>query len=94
MHFLLIHEVATDCVQRSAAHLAHAQAAVDRGELVLGGAAGDPPDSVVLLFDAAADGPARRFAECAPCVLEGVVTGWMVKPWTTVVGAAASHRLP
>jgi uncharacterized protein YciI len=98
MHFLLIYDVATDYLQRRAAyraaHLAHARAAVDRGELLLGGAAGDPPDSAVLLFQTDDDGPARRFAECDPYVLEGVVTGWTVKPWTTVVGAAASHRLP
>lgn len=98
MHFPTIHEVATDHLQRRTAHraarLARARAAADRGEPVPGGAAGDPPDSAVLLFDAAADGPARRFAECAPCVLEGVVAGWTVKPWTTVVGATASHRVP
>lgn len=98
MHFLLIYDVATDYLQRRAAyraaHLAHARAAVDRGELVLGGAAGDPPDSAVLLFQADDDGPARRFAEHDPYVLEGLVTGWTVKPWTTVVGAAASQRLP
>lgn len=98
MHFLLIYDVATDYLQRRAAyraaHLAHARAAVDRGELLLGGAAGDPPDSAVPLFQADDDGPVRRFAECDPCVLEGVVTGWTVKPWTTVVAATASHRVP
>lgn len=66
---------------------------MDRGELLLGGAAGDPPDAAVLLFQAAADGPARRFAECDPYVLEGVVTGCTVKPWTTVAGAAANRRV-
>lgn len=57
-------------------------------------AAGDPPDSAVLLFRADDDGPARRFAERDPYVLEGIVTGWTVKPWTTVVGAEASQRVP
>lgn len=100
MHFLLIYDVATDYLQRRTAHRAarlaraRARAAADRGEPVPGGAAGDPPDSAVLLFQADDDGPARRFAEHDPYVLEGLVTGWTVKPWTTVVGAAASHRLP
>lgn len=97
MHFLPLHEVATDHLRRRAAHraihLAHAQAAVDQGKRVPVGAAGNPPDAAVLLFQAAADGPARRFAECAPCVLEGVVTGCTVKPWTTVAGAAANRRV-
>lgn len=98
MHFLPLHEVATDHLRRRAAHraihLAHAQAAVDQGKRVPVGAAGNPPDSAVPLFQADDDGPVRRFAECDPCVLEGVVTGWTVKPWTTVVGATASHRVP
>ncbi len=99
MHFPPIHEVATDHLQRRTAHRAarlaraRARAAADRGEPVPGGAAGDPPDSAVLLFQADDDGPARRFAESDPCVLEGVVTGCTVKPWTTVAGAAANRRV-
>ena len=42
MHYLLIYEVVPDYVERRAplraAHLAHAWASADRGELVLGGA--------------------------------------------------------
>lgn len=100
MHFPPIHEVATDHLQRRTAHRAarlaraRARAAADRGEPVPGGAAGDRPDSAMPLFQADDDGPARRFAEHDPYVLEGLVTGCTVKPWTTVVGAAASHRLP
>lgn len=97
MHFPPIHEVATDHLQRRTAHraihLAHAQAAVDQGKRVPVGAAGNPPDSAVPLFQADDDGPARRFAEHDPYVLEGLVTGWTVKPWTTVAGAAANRRV-
>lgn len=99
MHFPPIHEVATDHLQRRTAHRAarlaraRARAAADRGEPVPGGAAGDRPDSAMPLFQADDDGPARRFAESDPCVLEGLVTGWTVKPWTTVAGAAANRRV-
>ncbi len=97
MHFLPLHEVATDHLRRRTAHraarLARARAAADRGEPVPGGAAGDPPDSAMPLFQADDDSPARRFAESDPCVLEGVVTGCTVKPWTTMAGAAANRRV-
>lgn len=97
MHFLPLHEVATDHLRRRTAHraarLARARAAADRGEPVPGGAAGDPPDSAMPLFQADDNSPARRFAESDPCVLEGVVTGCTVKPWTTVAGAAANRRV-
>ncbi|WCE05780.1 YciI-like protein [Pseudoxanthomonas sp. JBR18] len=97
MHFLLLYQTAPDYLQRRplhrAAHLAYAQAAVARGELVLGGAVGDPPESALLLFQGEDDSAARRFAEGDPYVVEGVVTGWTVKPWTTVVGPDAAHRV-
>ena len=45
MHYLLFYEKAPDHAEREppyrAAHLAHVQAAVDRGELLLGGALAD-----------------------------------------------------
>lgn len=55
-HLLLIHDTAPDDLDRRAefrdAHLALAWAAADRGELILGGALGDPVDGAALLFKA------------------------------------------
>lgn len=97
MHYLLIYDTAPDYLARRAdfrrEHLGYAQAAVDRGELVLGGAVGDPPVSALLLFQGESDAAARAFAEGDPYVRNGLVTGWMVKPWTTAVGTCASQQV-
>ena len=54
MHYLLFYDVVDDYAERRlafrAANLAHARRAVERGELVLGGALANPLDGAVLLF--------------------------------------------
>lgn len=94
MHYLLIYETVADYVTRRTAyreqHLAHAQAAVVRGELILGGAAGDPVDSAVIFFDAPSADIPRTFAENDPYVINGLVKSWQIKPWHTVAGPLAS----
>ncbi len=93
-HFLLIYEIATDYLQRRPLyrdrHLEHAWAAVERGELILGGATGDPADGAMLLFSGRSAAVAERFARDDPYVTNGIVTGWRVRPWTTVVGRDAA----
>jgi uncharacterized protein YciI len=95
MHFLLFYDVVPDYATRRmafrAAHLAYAKAAVERGELLLGGALAQPVDGAVLLFQ----GPptaevAERFAAADPYVTNGLVTRWRVREWTTVVGPGAA----
>lgn len=98
MHYLLFYEVIpgfTDA--RSpfrAEHLALAQQAVARGELLLGGALADPVDGAVLLFQGESPEVATRFADADPYVSHGLVTRWYVRPWTTVVGEAAAGLSP
>ncbi|KRC79690.1 YciI-like protein [Sphingomonas sp. Root241] len=92
-HFLLRYDLVPDYIERRGAfrerHLALAWAAAGRGTLLLGGAVGDPVESALLLFtDADA---ARAFAEADPYVANGLVTGWRVQPWNTVVGAEAAN---
>ncbi|MCE9567492.1 MAG: YciI family protein [Planctomycetes bacterium] len=98
MHYLLIYDVVNDYAERRlpfrAAHLAHAQAAVARGELILGGALADPVDGAVLVFKGDSPAPAEAFANTDPYVLNGLVTKWRVRTWTTVVGEDAAVRLP
>ena len=95
-HFLLFYETAADYLERRplyrTAHLAYAQSAVERGELILGGALADPPDRAVLLFRAESDAIARTFAENDPYVLNGLIRAWQVREWTTVVGPEATVR--
>jgi uncharacterized protein YciI len=89
-HYLLFYQVVDDYVSRRqplrSAHLAYAQEFVDRGELILGGALAEPVDQAVLLFRGETPDVARTFASADPYVLQGLVTRWWIRPWTTVVG--------
>lgn len=93
MHYLLIYDVVPDYAERRgplrAAHLALARAAHTRGELVLGGALADPIDGAVLLYRGDSPAAAEAFAAADPYVLNGLVTRWRVRAWTTVVGDLA-----
>jgi uncharacterized protein YciI len=92
MHVLLTYELAPDYLTRRSAfrapHLALAWEAADKGDLILGGAVGDPVESALLLFTSAE--AATAFAEADPYVAEGLVRAWRVLPWTTVVGRDAA----
>ena len=97
MHYLLMYDVVPDYVERRAplraAHIKLAREAVERGELVLGGAL-NPPDGVMLLFRGDSPAAAEAFAKADPYVQNGIVTGWKVREWTTVVGRDAEVKLP
>lgn len=94
MHYLLFYEVSADYLERRAEfrseHLKLAWEANARGELVLGGALDEPADGAVLLFEGDSPEAAERFAESDPYVKNGLVLGWRVRPWTTVVGELAA----
>lgn len=93
-HFLLFYDAAPDYLQRRAdyrtEHLQLAWAAVQRGELLLGGALADPVDGAVLLFQGDTAEVAHAFALADPYVREGLVKEWRVRAWTTVVGTQAA----
>jgi uncharacterized protein YciI len=95
MHYLLFYEVADGYAERRVpfreVHLAHAQQAVARGELVLGGVLTDPLDKAVLLFQGDSPAVAESFALADPYVLNGLVARWYVRQWTTVVGRDAAR---
>ncbi len=90
MHYILFYDVVSDYVERRTqfreAHLKHAQAAVNRGELVLGGALSDPTDMAVIVFTT--EPAAETFAKADPYVLNGLVKSWRARKWNTVVGSA------
>ncbi|MCY2983498.1 MAG: YciI-like protein [Planctomycetota bacterium] len=91
-HFLLIYEVGEDYVEKRApfraVHLALAEQAAARGELVLGGALADPVDKAILLFRSNGPEVAQSFANNDPYVQNGLVKKWSVREWTTVAGCA------
>jgi len=98
MHYLLMYDIVEDYAERRlpyrASHLRHALEAVARGELVLGGALANPVDGAVLLFSGSSPAAAEAFAAADPYVLNGLVTSWRVREWTTVVGTMADKGLP
>ena len=93
-HFLLSYELSPDYLDRRGeyrgAHLRLAWQAADRGELLLGGALGDPVDAALLLFVGDTPEAAEAFARADPYVANGLVKSWRVRPWTTVVAEHAA----
>jgi uncharacterized protein YciI len=67
-------------------HLRLVRDAHARGELVMAGALGDPPDGGLLVFRSDSAAAAEEFAGKDPYVTEGLVTSWTVRPWNVVVG--------
>jgi len=96
-HFLMSYELSPDYLERRsifrASHLALAWEAADRGELLLGGAVGDPVEEALLLFQGDSPAVAEAFARADPYVANGLVTGWRIRPWSTVVGEQAATPL-
>jgi uncharacterized protein YciI len=89
-YFALLYYVNADFAAKRAPHRAlHLQKVFEssrRGELILGGALGDPPDRALLVFRAEDRGVAERFARADPYVTSGLVQRWEVQPWSTVTG--------
>lgn len=92
-HFLLTYTLAPDYLERRpefrGAHLALAQAAAARGDLLLGGAL-KGADEAMLLFAGEDPAAAKAFADADPYVRNGLVTQWRVREWVTVVGERAA----
>jgi uncharacterized protein YciI len=93
MHYLLTYHYTSDYLERRGiyrnAHIAKAWQAQERGELLLAGAAGDPPDSAVFVFDCANPALIEEFVKGDPYFVNGLVASYVIKPWTTVVGKDA-----
>lgn len=94
MHYLLMYELAADYLERRGdyrtEHLKMAWDAQERGEIVVAGALSDPADMAVLMFQAESPDVVERFARADPYVIHGLVTGYRIRQWNTVVGEGAS----
>ena len=94
MHYLLMYELAADYLERRGEyrteHLKLAWDAQQRGEIVVAGALSEPADMAVLMFQAESPEVVERFAEADPYVIHGLVTGYRIRQWNTVVGDLAS----
>ena len=89
-YYALFYDVVDDFVERRAPfrqeHLQLADAANQRGELVLAGALTEPADGALIIFRGEDPAAAASFAENDPYVRHGLVKHWEVRPWTVVVG--------
>jgi len=90
MHYVLFYDFVENMAERRApfreAHLSHVRAAHERGELLMAGAFADPLDSSALVFRIENAAEVEQFARQDPYVLNGLVTGWRVRPWHVAVG--------
>ncbi len=88
-HFVLIYDVVDDYATKRMPHRAqHLRLAAEfrrRGEFVMGGAVGDPPDRALLVFHGDRS-VAEGFAARDPYVQAGLVRRWEVQPWAVVPG--------
>ena len=93
MHYLLTYDLADDYLERRGEfrneHLKLAWDAHERGEIIVAGALSDPADMAVLMFQGDSPEVAERFAKADPYVVHGLVTGYKVRQWNTVVGELA-----
>ena len=89
-YFALVYDVVDGFAERRApyreAHLGLAQEAHRRGEILLAGALGMPPDRALIVFRANDCLVAEAFARADPYVVNGLVTRWAVEPWAVVIG--------
>jgi uncharacterized protein len=89
IQFLLIYDVVDDYVAKRepfrSAHLAHARQAHERGELLLAGALTNPVDGAVLAFAGHSREAVEAFAKTDPYVVNGLVTAWRIREWSTIV---------
>jgi uncharacterized protein YciI len=69
-------------------HLALIKAAQQRGDIVMAGALGEPPEQAMIIFRVADVVTVENFARVDPYVLNNVAAKWTVKPWNVVVGGA------
>ena len=67
-------------------HLNLVREAQARGEVVMAGAVGDPPDGALFVFRADSADVATQFANNDPYMTNGLVLSWRVQPWHVVVG--------
>ena len=90
MYHVLIYKTVEGYVGKRAPyrpeHLAYANGAHARGELIMGGALGDPADTALLVFKSESPAVAEEFARNDPYVKAGLIKEWSVRPWAVVIG--------
>lgn len=96
-HFILFYDYGPDYLPRREAlrpaHFALVKESLARDEFQLGGAFADPVDGAAIVFKGASREIVEAFVRADPYVAEGLVTGWRVREWTTVMGRDALTKV-
>ncbi|MDA7427872.1 YciI-like protein [Primorskyibacter aestuariivivens] len=96
-HFILFYDYIPDYMARRSAdrdaHVAYIRPWLERGEILLGGAFANPADGAAIVFSVDDANKVEDFAAADPYVLNGLVTRWYVREWTTVVGRDAAQPI-
>jgi hypothetical protein len=94
MHYILFYDMGDAYVARRtqyrSLHLEHIRRTYEQGDLVLAGPLAEPVDGAVLVFRGSSPEKAEEFAKTDPYVINGLVTGWRVRKWMTVIGEDAT----
>lgn len=89
-YFVLRYEVVENFGERRTPlreeHLKLVREAHARGDIVMAGAVGNPPEGALVVFRSESVSTAENFARSDPYVTRGLVTRWTVQPWNVVVG--------
>ena len=89
-YYVLEYETGEDYVNRRAPyrneHLGLVKEAHARGDILMGGALGDPPQGAMIIFRGDSPAVAEAFARADPYVRSGVIARWTVRPWHVVIG--------
>ena len=89
-YYVLQYETGEDFVDRRAPyrteHLGLVREAHARGDVLMGGALGEPPEGAMIIFRADSPEVAEAFARVDPYVTSGVITRWTVRRWHVVIG--------
>ncbi len=97
MHYILFYKYAPDYLERRDdfrdQHISLVKASIDRGEFFLGGAFAEPADGAAIVFKGSSKKVAESFAKADPYVINGLVTSWYVREWTTVAGKDAENPI-
>ncbi len=90
MYYILFYKTVDNYVDKRAPyreeHLDYANAAYERGVLLMAGALAEPADGAVLVFQGEGPFVAEEFVKHDPYVRNGLITEWQVRPWTVVIG--------
>lgn len=92
MYYILLYDVIDDYVNKRAPyrdeHLRIANEAVEKGQLILGGAFANPVDGAALVFKTNDRSVVEDFVKNDPYVQNGLITDWKIREWTVVIGSA------